>query len=301
MRTRTRLNPIPALALALCLAAPAAAKTVPLSPYVDMAGYPPPALAKSSQASGVKRITLGFITARSGSDCVPTWGGYPEYGTAYRKADVAAFQRQGGVATVSFGGQAGTELATACDSVAALATAYQDVVDAYRVHRVDFDIEGAAVQDTAATARRRAAVAKLHGVTVSYTLPVLPSGLDAAGRALAKGADLVNIMAMDYGDQFKGDMGAYAIAAARATKRQLKLPYRRLSVTPMLGINDVSSEIFSLADARQLRRWAHSHGLGGLGMWQLGRDAPCKTPSKTTQLDCSGVPQQPYAFSRALR
>ena len=298
---RTKLNPIPALALALCLTAPAAARTVPFSPYVDMAGYPPPALAKASKASGVKRITLGFITARGGTDCAPTWGGYADYGLSYRLADVRAFQKRGGVATASFGGQAGVELASACGSVDALAAAYQSVVDAYGVKRVDFDIEGAAVQDAAANARRRAAIARLKGVKVAFTLPVLPSGLDAPSRALAKGADLVNIMAMDYGDQFSGDMGDYAIAAAKATRRQLGVPYRKVSVTPMLGINDVSSEIFTLADAHQLRRWARAHHLGGLGMWQLGRDAQCKAPGTETQLDCSGVTQSRWAFSRALR
>ncbi len=267
-----------------------------------MAGYPPPALAKSSKASGVRRITLGFITARGGGECVPTWGGYPEYAPPYRLGDVTTFAARGGVSTVSFGGQAGVELASVCSSVDALARAYQSVIDAYGVRRVDFDIEGAAVQDTAANARRRAAIGELHGVTVTFTLPVLPTGLDAAARALVtKDVDLVNIMAMDYGEQFTGDMGAYAIAAAKATKRQLHVPYRKVSVTPMIGINDVATEVFSLADARQLRRWARTHRLGGLGMWQLGRDAQCTQPSASTQLDCSGVAQSAWAFSRALR
>ena len=301
-------------------------------PYVDLSGYPPPNLRKMSRASGARQISLGFVTAQGGGDCVPTWGGYPSYqasGTAaYRLANIQALRRAGGEPIASFGGQAGTELASACGSVGSLEAAYAKVVAAYDLRRIDFDIEGAAVGDHATDVRRAAAVASLqqaarkHGarLDVSLTLPVNPDGLDQNGRDVVKTfaqagvkIDVVNVMAMDYGGSVAphpaGRMGAYAIAAARHTAKQLpallpglgsRAAHRMVGVTPMIGINDVASEIFTLADARKLARFARAFGLGQLSMWQLARDAKCKTPSSTTQEGCSGVDQKPWQFSRIL-
>jgi hypothetical protein len=288
-----------------------------------MAGYPPPSLAKWGKAAGVKRITLGFVTARDGSACEPTWGGYKEYpadgSKPYRLADVNKFRSQGGDVVVSFGGQAGEELAAVC-SAGELESAYASVIDAYDAKRVDFDIEGAAIQDGAANARRNKAIAQLQsdrpGLRVVLTLPVLPTGLTPDGLALVKKAkaagvslSLVNIMAMDYGEDAapkpEGAMGRLAVSAMSATIGQLEGVFKEsvaghLSVTPMIGINDIPSEIFTLVDARKLRRSAGRVHLGGLSMWQLGRDSKCEKPSTKTQIDCSGVPQQPWAFSQAL-
>ncbi len=64
---------------------------------------------------------------------------------------------------------------------------------------------------------------------VSFTLPVLPTGLDANGLNLLRSAqhdgvriDVVNIMAMDYGAVVdnNGQMGLNAIQAAVATEGQ---------------------------------------------------------------------------------
>ena len=125
-----------------------------------MAGYPPPAVAKLEQGTrAVKRFTLGFMTARGGTECAPTWGGYAEYeaagATPYRIDDVRALRKAGGDVVVSFGGQAGTELAAACDSVDALKAAYAKVVDAYAAKRLDFDIEGGALSDQGLTSAGR--------------------------------------------------------------------------------------------------------------------------------------------------
>ncbi len=313
--------------------APAAAvgKTA-FRPYVDLSGYPPPDLVKMSRGSGARQISLGFVTARNGTECVPTWGGYPSYpasgASPYRLANIGELRRAGGEPIASFGGQAGTELASACGSARALEAAYSKVISAYGLMRIDFDIEGAAVADRAANARRASAAAALQQaahergdtLAVGLTLPVNPDGLDGDGRAVVRGfenagvdVDVVNVMAMDYGNavapQPAGRMGAYAIAAARHTARQFRaiVPAlgaaaapRMVGVTPMIGINDVSSEIFTLADARKLVRFAKRFGLGELSMWQLARDVRCKHPSSTTQEHCSGVDQKPWQFSRIL-
>jgi chitinase len=78
-------------------------------------------------------------------------------------------------------------------------------------------------------------------------------------------------------------MGTYTIAAAESTYSQLSALYSQygltyswsqLGVTPMIGVNDVTSEIFTLADAQALENFARTKGLGMLSMWSLLRDNP---------------------------
>jgi chitinase len=99
--------------------------------------------------------------------------------------------------------------------------------------------------------------------------------------------DGVNVMAMDYGDsaappQLKS-MGAYAIDAANTTFAQLtnlfasqgkSFGWNQLGVTPMLGVNDITSEVFTIQDAEQLEIFARERGLGMLSMWSTNRDNP---------------------------
>jgi chitinase len=68
----------------------------------------------------------------------------------------------------------------------------------------------------------------------------------------------------------------------------------------MIGINDVPSEKFQIADAQQLAAFASSQHIGMLGMWQLGRDSQCAAPATTTSEHCSGVTQSPWQFSQTL-
>ena len=232
-------------AVIACVVAPAASAKggsgwYPFAPYVDMADYPAPKLDDFRQGAGVKYVSLGFVTAEGGTECKPTWGGYPEYQAsgrdAYQRDQVKSFQKGGGV-VISFGGAAGTELATACKSVGALAAAYKKAITAYGADHVDFDIEGATITDAATNARRAKAIAKLQRgkgrkLRVAFTLPVLPTGLDDAAKAVVRNAvskkvsiSIVNGMAMDYGEQAapnpQGKMGDYAIGVAKGMSNQL--------------------------------------------------------------------------------
>ena len=291
-----------------------------------MADYPPPTLAEFREEAGVKYVSLGFVTAERGTRCRPTWGGYADYPAfgkrAYQRKQVAAFRRHGDV-VISFGGAAGTELASACGSARALARAYSKAIAAYRADHVDFDVEGETIDDMAANTRRAKAIAKLQRrmpkLRVAYTLPVLPTGLDRAARAVVRNAvanrvriSVVNGMAMDYGEGAapnpEGRMGDLAIDVAEGMAGQLarlldlsrRKAMGRVGITPMIGINDVPEEIFTLDDARKLADFASREDLAMLGMWQLSRDRECDHPTTETQLDCSGVEQEPWDFSRAL-
>jgi len=298
------------------------------APYVDFTGDPVPNLVTLHRDADVRQISLGFVTASGGNRCAPRWDGVPSLAAsgphAYRRANVAAFRHGGGQAVVSFGGAAGVELAVACRSTAALRKAYAAPIAAYDPARLDFDIEGATIADRAATARRDAAIAALQranrSVRVSFTLPVLPTGLDPDGLAVLRDAihhhvalTYVNLMTMDYGDDAAphpaGQMGAYAIAAAKAVAKQLAGLYphmdpaarrRHIGLTPMIGLNDVTSETFGLGDAAQLARYARTNGLGLVTMWALGRDRACSAPITAASDSCSGIAQTPFAFARAL-
>ncbi|HEX8104266.1 MAG TPA: FG-GAP-like repeat-containing protein, partial [Solirubrobacteraceae bacterium] len=338
-----RLLPLAVLlVLAGATSAGAAAPSawVPFAPYADMAGWPPPELSAIRTQGGAKNASLGFVTAeepaKAGVDepprCVATWGGYGAYpatGTgAYRLDDVRAHRAAGGDVVVSFGGQAGHELATVCPSLSALLAQYRAVIAAYGVTRVDFDIEGGAVGNDDANALRAQAIHQLQQeaaaagrpLKVAFTVATNPTGLTDQVLAMLRttvdgGAalSLVNIMAMDYGAEQApspaGRMAEYAKQAALATRNQLRSLFpgvsdadlmRRVGITPMIGINDVAQEVFTLADAAELAAWAGENGVGMLGMWQTGRDKQCPAPTTTTSLDCSGVSQSPWAFTRAL-
>ncbi|MEU1037065.1 cellulose binding domain-containing protein [Streptomyces sp. NPDC005551] len=288
------------------------------APYVDTSLYPAFDLVASASATGVKDYNLAFVT--DGGGCTPKWGGVTDLGSDAVAGQIGALRAKGGDVRVSFGGAAGSELATTCPSADALATAYGKTVDAYKLTKVDFDVEGGALPNTAANTRRAQAIAKLQkahpGLDVSFTLPVMPEGLTQDGVSLLANAkangvavDTVNIMAMDYGPAYSGDMGTYAEQAATATQAQVKsvlglsdsAAWKAVAVTPMIGVNDVTSEIFKVDDATQLVNFAKSKGLGWLSMWSATRDKQCAGGAKNVaDPTCSSVVQDRDAFSKAF-
>ncbi|MFJ8030046.1 cellulose binding domain-containing protein [Streptomyces sp. NPDC096032] len=288
------------------------------APYVDTSLYPAFDLVAAADATGVKNYNLAFVT--DGGGCTPKWGGVTDLTGDGVAAQIGALRAKGGDVRVSFGGASGSELATTCSSADALAAAYGKAVDAFELTKVDFDVEGGALPNTAANTRRAQAIAKLQkqhpGLDVSFTLPVMPEGLTQDGVNLLADAKAngvrtgtVNIMAMDYGPAYSGDMGTYAEQAATATQAQVKsvlglsdsAAWKTVAVTPMIGVNDVSSEVFTVGDATQLAGFAKSRGLGGLSMWSATRDKQCAGGTKpTADATCSSVAQDKYAFTKAF-
>jgi hypothetical protein len=156
-------------------------------------------------------------------------------------------------------------------------------------------------------------------VRVSFTLPVMPTGLDANGlrvlrAAIDNGVDVgtVNVMAMDYYDpslNVAGHMGDLAIQAATSLRDQLAQLYparsdarlwQMVGVTPMIGINDNPAEIFTVADAAKLVAFANQKHLGRLAIWSANRDVACPGPRTYTENTCSGTAQTPWQFSTTL-
>jgi hypothetical protein len=304
---------------------PSGATRPGFAPYVDMT-LSADSLAAKSAASGVKRFTLAFIV--SGAPCQASWGGFYGLADTSIATRIADLQAAGGEAIISFGGAINQELARTCPTVDALTAQYQAVIDRYGIRDLDFDIEGADQTDAPSLDRRFKAIARLQAaglaagapVRISLTLPVMPSGLTAAGlgvvqAAIANGVDVgtVNVMTMDYFDPslapYAGKLGQYAIDAVTAVKAQLKILYpgrsdaalwRMVGATPMVGINDNPAEVFTNSDAAQLTAFARQNLLGRLSMWSINRDGPCPQPTSTTQNTCSGVGDPQWAFSAAF-
>ncbi|NLU71840.1 chitinase [Streptomyces sp. HNM0575] len=290
------------------------------SPYVDTSLRPSYDLLDSAGKTGIKDFTLAFI-APNGGKCSPAWGGRQALKSDPVAGQVADLRDQGGDVRVSFGGQSGNELARVCGSVDRLAQAYTKVVDAYGLTRLDFDLEGPALKDRKASRLRNQAIVRLQrqkpNLKISYTLPVMPSGLGADARGVLVNAqksgariESVNIMAMDYGTSFTGDMGRYAVSAATAAHKQImpalgirdeEEAWDSLSVTPMIGVNDVKGEVFRPQDAAELRKFAKQKEMGGLSMWSATRDQPCPGgPKSKAQAACSGLKEKSDAFTKAF-
>src|SRR3569833_199067 len=288
------------------------------APYVETWGSTS-AMASAQAATGLKYYTLAFVIG--GGGCNATWNGDTSIDNGGWQTAINTLRASGGAVLVSFGGASGTELGQACSSVSTLQAQYKRVIDTLDLTRIDLDIEGSALNDTAANDRRNQALAALQQqyasagkhLAVDYTLPVDPSGLlsnslSLLNNAKSRGVDVsvVNIMTMDYGSPM--DMGQAAVNAATALHGQLGQIWTAKTSdqlwamegnTPMIGVNDTTSEIFTTGNASTLESFAASHGIQLLAYWALGRDKACATNGQLSD-SCSGTPQSAYQFARTF-
>jgi len=284
------------------------------APYVDVTAWPPFDILNSFNKYGVRHVVLAFIVADTNNN--PSWGGYYNLDANWYLDSVTKLRSLGGDVIISFGGAAGSELALKNTDPVVLHTKYQSVIDKYRPTWVDFDVEGHAMDNWPSIQRRNKALAALKkanpGLIVSYTLAVDPTGLEADAVRLLKDADnagldvdVVNIMAMDFAPsqapQGKTLMSQYVIQAATNTHTQLVaagLTNTQVGVTPMLGVNDVASQIFGLNDAQKLVNWAKTvPWVSFIGFWSLGRD---NSNSKGGVEVSSCIVQADFAFSQII-
>ncbi|SEP01237.1 chitinase [Trujillonella endophytica] len=318
---------------------PAAGDTASTSwsvPYVDVT-LTPTFPFQDPAANPARTVALAFVVADPADGCAPSWGGYyslEEAGTDLElDRRIAQLRSAGGDVMVSLGGQANEELAVACADVDDLTAAYREVVERYDLSAVDLDIEGTALADQAAAARRATALAAVQReradagspLDVWLTLPVAPGGLtadavDLVRTTLAGDLELtgVNVMTMDYGaakpaTQTMLDATEQAVTATvgqvtelyaeRGTTLGAGEAWARVGATPMIGQNDVPGEVFGLADAEGLASFARAHGLGRISLWSLNRDTACSASFASVAVlsnTCSGVDQEPLAFVAAF-
>ena len=286
------------------------------APYVDT-GLSNTTLTTVAASYGTKYFNLAFI---NGSGC--QWS-LPQSGW---QSQVSALQAAGGDVSISFGGYTvdtnGTGLDAQCSSASAMATQVESVVTSFNVTHLDFDIESSEETNSADITRTAQALALVRSwasstgrqLSLFYTIPVLPTGLTSDGTSVLTVAkaqgftpDVVNIMTMDYGTST--EMGTAANQALDATAAQLEsiygisaaAAYARLGNTPMIGQNDSSSEIFTLADASTVESYAAQRGIALLSFWAEGRDNGGCPNAGYASSTCSGISQSNGAFTQAFQ
>ncbi|HZR53149.1 MAG TPA: fibronectin type III domain-containing protein [Streptosporangiaceae bacterium] len=285
-----------------------------VAPYADMTNLQEPMLDKAATSAGLKAFTAAFVI---GSGCTPIWGDtLPVTNDPMVTGEITKAESEGATPIVSFGGEAGVELAQSCTNLGSLVAAYQSVINTLHVNHIDFDIEGAAIADTATNNLRFQAINQLEaanpGLVVSVTIPTFPTGPDFNGDAFLQAAkssgtniSVINVMAMDFYGSFDtggANMGSYATEAAQDTLSFVKTiwpndTYANIGVTPMIGQNDDSAEVFTEANAQTLVSFASSNHLGRLAFWSVDRDQAC-SGSASGLPSCSEISQQPLDFTK---
>ncbi|WP_420370117.1 carbohydrate-binding protein [Curtobacterium sp. L1-20] len=259
----------------------------------------------STREPGLKAITLAFATGTCGSE---NWGGVAA--DAFASANIPKLDAAGVNYIVSTGGAAG--------SFKCSGTALQSFIARYATPHmigVDFDIEsGQSAADVQNLVNAAAlAQSKYPGMRFSFTLATLAAsdgsfgGLNSTGDATVKAIKAstltnytVNLMTMDFGRATTANcvlsgstcqMGKSAIQAVTNLQHTYGIASSKIEVTPMIGVNDTSDEVFTLADVDTLSAYAKANGLAGIHYWSLDRDTPCA--STTASSTCSSVPSAP--------
>ena len=95
---------------------------------------------------------------------------------------------------------------------------------------------------------------------------------------------VINLMTMDFGGASSGvcvvvsgscEMAQSAEQAVKNLEHTYGIPAGKIAVTPMIGLNDNTSENFTPADVDTLTSYVKSNGLAGLHFWSFDRDTPC--------------------------
>lgn len=289
----------------------------PFSPYGDVTLWNNQAgsiegsqLASIAEQNAIKGYHLAFIV--DSGNCQPSWGGSYPLDESWAVKMAQDLKAQNVNTVVSFGGQLGNDLSASC-SPHAMSDILMSVTNDYHVSGLDFDIEnGTANVDTVIQALSLYQVQSPQ-TRLSFTLPVMPEGLTPQGLTIitkARDAGLnfnVNIMAMDYGGAYSGDMGEYAIQAATNLHQSLKTLYpnasdaelwAKIEVTPMIGLNDVTVEKFTLANADRLKQFADEKGFAGLSMWSISRDKPCANQWVSSTCSSQNLQSHDYEYTK---
>ena len=77
------------------------------------------------------------------------------------------------------------------------------------------------------------------------------------------------------------------------------VPYASIELTPMIGGNDATSNIFTLANVATVTSYAISSGLGGLHYWSFDRDMDCPPGAASATCNSYGV-AGPLGFANAF-
>lgn len=287
-------------------------KTI-FNPYTEFTEY----LGKKDDLSlkeviiknNLKYITLAFI--QDADDCLPAWDGLKI--NSIEKAEILELLKEIKSTDVSyyisFGGQDGKDLSIKCKSPHDLLQSYEKIIELYQPIGLDFDLEGRILTNKVALRKIIIALKDLQKIyknlKISITIPIMPTGLNSTTKKLLldlKNNNIqftVNLLTMNYSEKLNGNMLKYSLSALNNSllfllKINKKLKKENvlnlISITPMIGKNDLKNEIFTIQDAKNLVLENKKINLSEIRMWSIERDKSC---SKNLNLKiCSGIKNQ---------
>jgi chitinase len=320
---RATLAPIVAILTAACMAAAlapalagAASQPVEMAaPYEYLGWGDPQPPASVIETTGVQDLTLAFILSHG--TCDPEWDGErPLLGGSDQTA-IESIRAAGGEVDVSFGGWSGKKLGNSCKTPAALAAAYQKVIEDYSLQAIDIDIEHGEFTSKKVRKRVIEALAIVQGedpgLEISVTFGTAENGPEADGRSLIADAAAIGfqpsawtIMPFDFGQPLT-DMGHASIRAVEGLQRDLvaaygissAAAYEHAGISSMNGETDESSVLVSVEDFDTMLAFAQQNHLARFTFWAVNRDRQCEGGENTGE-DCSGIAQSPYAFTDVI-
>jgi hypothetical protein len=249
-------------------------------------------LATDMTNNGARTITLAFATGRCGSE---TWGGAS--GARLAAVNVPLLRQAGIKYIISTGGAGGAFL---CDSDAGFATFIRRWMSPNLIG-VDFDIEVGQSQAQIVSLVRRIKVAHASYPRLRFSLTIATLGnvrgtesLNATGLYTLAAVKKVfgrwptfitfNLMTMNYGgpsewvcvvENGECDMGQSAIQAALNLRAQHGIPLSQIELTPLIGGNEVQTNVFRPEDVDPIASFALESRLAGVHYWSYDRDVDC--------------------------
>ncbi|MFK3983231.1 cellulose binding domain-containing protein [Micromonospora sp. NPDC050397] len=280
------------------------------APYLYPGWGDPPAPATVMSATGVRWFTIAFIL--SGGGCTPAWDGSGSLTSGTHASTINAIRAAGGDIIPSIGGWSGNKLGPNCGSAAALAGAYQQVINAYNLKAIDVDIENSDEFENEVVQDRILGALKIvkqnnPGIKTILTFGTSTSGpswwgtrLINQAAALQANIDVFTIMPFNFGGG--ANMYQSTVNAAEGLKNQLKTAfgwsdataYAHLGISGMNGLSD-QQEQTSPATWTQIRDWAKARSLARFTYWAVNRDRPC--PGGGVVAHCSGISQSTWQFT----
>jgi chitinase len=243
--------------------------------------------------SGLTAMTWAFADGTCGSE---NWTGVSA--SAFAKANVQAWVNAGKKYIISTGGAGASFL---CPTTAGFMTFVKTYYSANMIG-VDFDIENnqttaqidALVQDCVA------ASATYPNLRWSFTVPIegATDGSDpfdgGPGDQVIKAIQTYGLknytfdpMAMDFANVGQAnasfcvvvgkvcEMGQSTNQAAMDIHTYWKVPYSNIEVCVLIGGNDSSDEVFTIADVATVSAFVKANGLAGVHYWEFNRDNDC--------------------------
>ncbi len=311
------------------------------APYIDMSSWVDTASAYSingvpdlgllSDESGFTYFNLGFIQPdtttplESDGSIRWGWGGYYTLSEAgsdnYQYSGILQslenLRNRGGDFAISIGGQIGDAPWVVTQNQTALENFYYEIIDTYKVNRLDLDIEESNQDQNQNIINAKAikAVQDKTNVEITLTIPIMPYGwetkqINIINAYMDAGVDIavVNSMTMCYGTAV-GEDEDYGTASVRAIDnsiKQLKLiyanhgfeltddqAYLKTGATFSIGYESDLYPIFTTEMASTVVNDAIKHNYGLISMWSMGRDAMLESNKAiTTQYTYSKILQK---------